>query len=323
MSSPVYPWAPVQMSAAASGASSIYQVGSGSQRITVNNFAAGRPLDLAGLRAWIDRLAQACAAATDSSADRAAKHSARSRTELIDDVRRDLSASGRQSKGKDCLRRLLVTGTVQYHASVSLAPRNPSEQMILDLLVFALWPVVQAPRLPKGWQGYLTELTSPLIAQVVIDAREAEAGRRSIDPPLLTRALAAFQLTGAASNLLEDLGDPTRGYGVVTAVAMAARLPAPAKPGARSLVTWLVAAAVGGASGAAIAEAGTSLIVDFLGGGGTSGPTPTGNDDTPDIGTSGGRGGRSGDVLRHVSGGADVGPDRADAVHDIIDHLFH
>ncbi len=313
--SPISPWPPVQMSATASDESSIYQVGAGAQYVTVNNFAVGQPLDLTGLRTWIDRLSQACAdSAMDASINQAARRSLRHRTELISDIRRDLADSGRQSKGKDCLRRLLVTGIVQFHASVGLTSWKPSEQTVLDLLVFGLWPVIQAHRLPKGWHGYLAELTSPLIAQVVIDAREIGAGR--VDPPLLTRGLAAFPLNDAASNLLQDLGDPSRGYGVVTAVAMAARLPVPAEPGTRSLVTWLVAGAVG-------AEVATKLIVDLLDGPAGGGTGSSGDSVTSDIGTSGGSSGRGGGALKHMPGVIDATPDHTDAAHDIIDHLFH
>ncbi|MCG5445982.1 hypothetical protein NIE79_004511 [Micromonospora sp. NIE79] len=320
MSSPIYPWTPVQMSATATGDSSIYQVGSGSQHITVNNFSAREPLDLAGLRAWMDRLAQACAVAVDASADSTVKRSARVRAAMIEDIRRDLAESGRQTKGKDCIRRLLTTGMVQYHVSVNRAPQTPSERMLLDLFVFTLSPVIQAPRLPKGWHGHLAELTSPLIAQVVIEAREAATKRRPNDPLLLTRALATFQLTGAASNLLEDFGDPARGYGVVAAVAMAARLPVPSNPGARSLLTWLVAATAGGVAGAATAETGTKWIIDMLSG--VGGKTLSGNDDATDIGTSGGGVGSEGGVPKRPSGAVDTTPGRTGVVDDIIDQLF-
>jgi hypothetical protein len=122
-----------------------------------------------------------------------------------------------------------------------------------DLAVFALWPVIETPRLPDGWQEHLAELTSLRLAALVSQARQLGARGRPVAVEGFARTLAAKPFTHGVLALLEDLADPQGGGASLTVLALAGGFPPPPrKPDTKALLGWLIGAgAVGGATASA------------------------------------------------------------------------
>jgi hypothetical protein len=206
-----------------------------------------RPLDLLALRLWVDRIAADYRAMVEDTGDRAGATHVRH----IDLVRAGLDDSGPENeRRKDAVRRLIVAGIIGYLARPGTPPDEPvPEQILLDLIVFSLWPVVTAKKLPPGWQGELAQITSPRLAALVEQAR-AE-GKPTAET--FARAVAKKPFSPAMVTLFDDLADPRRGGALLTAMAIAGGLPAPptGRREGKKVAAWALAIA----GGAALAEA--------------------------------------------------------------------
>ncbi|WP_033346233.1 hypothetical protein [Catenuloplanes japonicus] len=219
------------------------------------HFPPGRPPDLLTLRLWVDRVAADYRTLVSETGEPAGGAHLRG----LDLVLAGLdsgAASGRgagrpEGEGRgDVVRRLVVAGIVRYLASPGPPPDEPViEQILLDLIVFSLWPVVTAQRLPPGWQGELAQLTSPRLAALV--ARERAKARPAAEA--FARTVADRSFSSAMVTLFDDLADPRRGGALLTAMAVAGGLPAPpAGPrNGRRVAAWTL----GIAGGAVLAEA--------------------------------------------------------------------
>lgn len=199
------------------------------------------PLDLLTLRGWIDRIAAdyRATAGTDPA------HAKR-----VDSVRTGLDDSSEENKQRNIIRRMLVAGVCGYLARAEEAPRTPlPEQILLDIVVFALWPVVTAKRLPRNWQGELAEITSPRLAALVEQTRASKWSAEEF-----ARAVARRSLFPAMSALFDDLGDPRRGGAMLTSMALVGGLPKPSPGHARKVFAWVVGIAGGTAALAAVLD---------------------------------------------------------------------
>jgi hypothetical protein len=250
----------MHLEASATDHGTVYQVGRGVQNINhthyVYNSATGpsnrlRPLDLPQLRRWIDHLL------TEYSGSRAASGESKREKARHDRQLRALSGSIHDSLGKeqskDVIRRLIVAGMVEYLSMTETSLLTAThEHIMLDLVVFCAWPIVQIPRLPSTWQTDLGEITGPRLAAVVAAAREANTKKNPVSCESFVRAVASRPFDQSILGILEDLGDPRRGGGALIALAAASRLPAPPnKGGGLALLGWVLA---GIASGAGLAE---------------------------------------------------------------------
>lgn len=206
-----------------------------------------RPLDLLTLRLWVDRIAADYRAMVKETGDRAGAAHVRQ----IDLVRAGLDDSGPENeRRKDVVRRLVVAGIVGYLARPGAPPDEPvPEQILLDLIVFSLWPVVTAKKLPPGWQGDLAQITSPRLAALVERAR----AERKPTAETFARAVANKSFSSAMVTFFDDLADPRRGGALLTAMAIAGGLPAPptGRREGKKVAKWVLAIA----GGAALAEA--------------------------------------------------------------------
>ncbi|MEE1938530.1 hypothetical protein V1L54_03730 [Streptomyces sp. TRM 70361] len=206
-----------------------------------------RPLDLPALRSWVGRIAADYRAAVEDAGDRASIAHVRQ----INLVRAGLDDSGPGSeRRRDVVRRLVVGGVIGYLAGPGTPPDEPvPEQILLDLIVFSLWPVVTARKLPSGWQGELARITSPRLAALVERAR----AERRPTAETFARAVADKSFSSAMATLFDDLADPRRGGALLTAMAIAGGLPAPptGRRGGRKVAAWALAVA----GGAALVEA--------------------------------------------------------------------
>ncbi|MFI6645335.1 hypothetical protein [Streptomyces sp. NPDC050504] len=206
-----------------------------------------RPLDLLALRLWVDRIAADYRTMVEDTGDRAGAAHIRQ----IDFVRTGLDDSGpANERRKDAVRRLVVAGIIGYLAHPGAPPKEPvPEQILLDLIVFSLWPVVTAKKLPSGWQGELAQITSPRLAALVERARDERKPRAET----FARAVANKSFSSAMATLFDDLADPRRGGMLLTAMAIAGGLPAPptGRQESKKVAAWALAIA----GGAALSEA--------------------------------------------------------------------
>lgn len=244
----------IRLVARGRGRAQVYQVVGGTQHVVHHHYGDGPavPLGLPGLRLWIDRLAadyREIVAAGEAPGGR--RQRAGLQRELVA-LRAQLAGDGGHRDGADQVRRLLAAGAVQYLDAAGRVPAESlPEALVVDFAVFALWPVVQAPVLPTGWEGQLAALTSPRLAVLVAGAREAGRGE-GLGLEDFGRSLAERPFAHGVLALLEDLADPRRGGACLTALAVAARTPPPPQRlGGKATLRWLFGAGVaGGAAGA-------------------------------------------------------------------------
>ncbi|SCE82957.1 hypothetical protein [Micromonospora chokoriensis] len=210
-----------------------------------------RPLDLLALRLWLDRVAEDYRVLVAKTQDPAGAVHLRQvdlvRAGLAPDA--DTGARGRggpseNERHRDVIRRLVVAGIVSYLARPGPAPDEPlPEQILLDLIVFSLWPVVTARKLPPDWQGDLAQMTSTRLAALV----ERERDKRQPVAETFARAVANRSFSPAMVTLFDDLADPQRGGGLLTAMAVAGGLPAPptGRREGKRVAAWMLAVAGG------------------------------------------------------------------------------
>lgn len=261
---------------------------------------ASAPLDLIGLRLWLDRIVTDYRELIEPQGrhrrpgpHREPHHSAtagrgRHCLLVLETVRGNM-AHPECEEGKRALRSLVAGGIVAYLGG---GPRTPGERVpevvLLDLLVFAMWPIVTAEYLPRHWQESLAELTSPRLAALVDEAR---LGRGDGDPQAaeaFARAVANRSFARAVLMLCDDLADPARGAPVLTALTVAAEVPQPGRSDARGLLRWAlgvgtgVAAGVAMSHGEALGEYVEQLLAEFrpddAGGGAPTDGGPDGED---------------------------------------------
>ena len=216
---------------------------------------AVEPFDLPLVRQWLRTLAFVDADSAHGSRRRIFRKAARPAHSHQDEVRsvaENLSGSFGKSPTEDILRRLLALGIVQYVHRIGRVPVDAkAEDIVLDVVAFALWSVVQADALPPDWEEALTLLTSPRMAAHVALARKDGTSEKPASFGLLYSKLAEGPVTHGARNLLEDLSDPRRGGTALASLALAADLPEPdPRQRQKAAAVWLFTAVVGGALGA-------------------------------------------------------------------------
>ncbi|MFI1360630.1 hypothetical protein ACH4TV_44725 [Streptomyces sp. NPDC020898] len=324
----------IHLRAQASGHGHIYQTVNGAQNVVHQHHHYGdglpAPLALPELRLWIARLAADYRTLVKSGDGPPGRREAVGHKRQLERLAGELSGSAGRGDGKNQLRRLLTAGAVQYLGLASGVPGDPlPEQLMVDLAVFALWPVVVAPALPDDWQDHLAELTGPRLAVLVGQARELGARGQAPAVEAFGRVLAEKPFAHGVLALLEDLADPRGGGACLTAMSLAERLPPPPqKDGAKAVLTWLLAAGAGAAAteGPDLAE----RVWHWLQGTarGTS-PRPGGDPGHVDSGDDPEqhRGGGSGRHTPVAGRGPDVGPPGAGpggrgGVTGFLDDLF-
>lgn len=320
----------IRQEARVQGQGQVYQVAHGSQRIVNHHhYAAPQPavpLNLPELRIWIERItADYRLLLADRNAPPRGRRAASQDKKELAALGASLAGDPGRREGKDLLRRLLAAGAAQYLSRGGPIPAGTlPEAVVIDLVVFALWPVVQAPELPEGWRDHMAELTSPRLAALTASARDAVRQGRNVTPEGLTRQLAGKAFTQAILALLEDLDDPRRGGACLTALSLAAHQPSPPqKAGGKALLGWLLSGAVGAAAGgttvgaAGLAEQAWDWLHSTSRGTGRGAPgTPDVDQDDLEQHRGGGGGMRGGHGLAPPPGS---GPSSAT---DFIDDLF-
>lgn len=116
------------------------------------------PLDAPAIRQWLATLASAETDAKDGTARgpfRRMRRKTLPHEGELAAINNNLAGEFGRSRPEDVLRRMLALGTVQYVKSVGRIPGDATAgDVIIDVVAFALWSVVQAPTLPEGWQGF-------------------------------------------------------------------------------------------------------------------------------------------------------------------------
>jgi hypothetical protein len=161
------------------------------------------------------------------------------------------SAGSPSGSGKDALRGLLAAGIVYYSGLTKALPADvDSDQVLLDIAVVALWPVVLASKLPKRWFEDLSELSSPRVARVVSYARLSRTTGVQVGVVTFMRSLSQSAIAVGVRNLLEDMSDAKRGGAFLTAVAIANGSPQlPGQGKGVQVIKWVLGAAAAGVIG--------------------------------------------------------------------------
>ncbi|MGW7420705.1 hypothetical protein ACWGJB_11670 [Streptomyces sp. NPDC054813] len=124
------------------------------------------------------------------------------------------------------------------------------EQVAVDFATFALWPIVEAPKLPEDWAEALQRITSEPVARIVMHARVSRHQGSPMTVMQFSRALAAVPVAAGILALLHDLNDPRRGGSALTAVSLAHNgSRPPLGSSAKTLALWTLAAAASGIVG--------------------------------------------------------------------------
>src|SRR5436305_9313853 len=133
-----------------------------------------------------------------------------------------------QGNVADMVRGLLAAGAVRYRGLAAInANTHVPEQAVLDFVVFALWPVILAPKLPEAWYKTLEEISSSFVARLVAHARLSRTTGQPLSPAELYRALSGGPFSAGVINLLCDLNDPRRGGGALPPLALVTATQAP------------------------------------------------------------------------------------------------
>ncbi|MEW2082020.1 hypothetical protein [Streptomyces sp. NPDC005283] len=262
----------ISLEARATGHGQTYQVVHGKQRIVHHHHYHGdglpAPLPLPDLQLWIARLAADYRALVKAGDGPSGRREAAGHGRQLDVLERELAGSAGRRNGKDPLRRLLAAGAAQYLDRASRVPTDPlPEQLMVDLAVFALWPVIEAPALPVDWQDHLAALTTPRLAVLVSQVRQLGIRGKAVAPDAFGRALADKPFAHGVLALLEDLADPRGGGACLTAISLAGRVPPPPqKASAKAVLGWLLAGGTVAIEGPDLAEHAWHWLQDMAGG---------------------------------------------------------
>lgn len=225
----------------------VVQAGTFNGQINFHYEGDRAPLDLYALRLWIDRISRdyrAHLALDDSRSE--PEHLARVEGILGHTVD---APNAKAKSQRDMIWKLLISGIAAYLAQAGRAPRTPlPEQVLLDIIVFSVWPIVTARKLPDPWQGHLAMLTSPRLAALVAQTREAYRPGEAAAAEGFARRVANREFAPAMIRLFESLGDPRRGGAVLTSLAVVGGFEAPPRGGARRVLTWVIGAVAGAAA---------------------------------------------------------------------------
>jgi hypothetical protein len=214
----------------------VVQAGTFSGQIHHHHADSRQPLDLLTLRLWVERIAADHGAQVEGDRKRS-KH-----LRQVDQVRAGLA----DPATADAVRRLMIAGMVGYLARSGPPPERPVlGQILLDLVVFSLWPVVTARKLPPGWEGEVAQLTSPRLAVLVQRAR----AERKPSAEAFSRAVASGPLESAITALFDDLADPRGSGALLTGMALAGGLKPPptGRNAGKKVAVWALVI-VGGAT---------------------------------------------------------------------------
>jgi hypothetical protein len=249
-----------QVDARAKGHGDVRVVVQGTQHNVENHYygeardAAGpiRPFDLPNLRLWIDRIVNDYRRQVTGEVQGLTAKEAADQLRQLTALQHSVDDPPANAGGRNTLRRLLASGVAQYLSRADqLTAGQVPEQLLVDLLVFAIWAVLEAPRLPETWLQDLAELTSPRVAVLTEAARNAKAAGQPAEVEAFASVLSAKPVSQAVINLLDDLNDPGRGGSAFTALAVAAGLPSPPRRGgAKATATWVFAVLTGATAGA-------------------------------------------------------------------------
>lgn len=259
--------------------------------VIVERRASREPPNLAELRIWIARLLTNYERYLVEEKLSLSKREQKNLHKRLEALRQTYQGEP-QGSGKDRLRELIASGVVTYgfdgsDASLEKVP----EQLMVELVTFALWPVILAPKLPGSWFEDLQEISSPQLATLVTHARLSQTTGSRMSVQTFERAVSAVQFAGGLLKLFDDLNDPRRGGPALTAVVLADSGSVPPKHATpKAIVLWSLSAAAAGVIGNRADDA-LAAAWDWLIDNGTSNTASHGHSSSgssADAGSSGG-----------------------------------
>jgi hypothetical protein len=225
------------------------------------------PLDLPQLRLWIARMIENYEKIIES------KILFTYSEKEIKTYHKALLALGRTCSGapkgpsKDRVRELLASGALYYGLQSKPPEQLIPEQVVIDFSVFALWPLVVAPKPPKDWIIALQEITGSMpLVRLVIHARFSLGTSEPLNAQQFGQVLSQAWFAPAILNLLNDFADPQKGGCALTAVAIASTGRAPRQDrgiSPREIAKWALVTAVAGVIGNRADDA-LTIVYDWL-----------------------------------------------------------
>lgn len=214
----------------------------------------GAPLDLLKLRLWLDRIIEeyrARGSAEPGGHDNRTLERVERLASQIDDPPTQ-AWSNRSDNSRSEVERLVVLGIAGYlERAAQSPPKRVPGQVLLDLLVFGMWPVVTAKRLPENWRESLSLISSPRITDLVERARADHAARRKDAADRFAQGVASQDFSTAMLMLCEALSDPSGAGAALASMAVAAGLRPARFTWPRDILKWMLGTAMGaGAIGA-------------------------------------------------------------------------
>ncbi|SIM54882.1 hypothetical protein [Micromonospora cremea] len=311
----------VHLHARVDGTARAYQVGYGTQVIHHHYPAelGRKPLDPANLRLWIDRMAADYRDLISAGRRPARRRETATQANRLASIAGSVAGAPGRTDPMTVLRHFLAAGAAQYLFRTGPLPQNAlPEHIVLDFTVFALWPVVQAPSLPDGWEVELAEITSPRLARLVARARIGHARQPEATMQAFAREIADKPFAHGVLSLLEDFSDPRLGGAYLTPLALAAGYPAPPREtSARNIFTWFLAGAAAGL-GIATVDHTVDLVWEWMRNRQHNPLTQVFEEAVAGTSTNG---------EQTIHGGRRLAPDRqgdgANLIDNIIDELFH
>jgi hypothetical protein len=250
----------ISMRASAKHGSTIYQVVGNVENLNTSYCmpeCGSGPLDLAGLRIWIDRMVRDYESILAERGSQVPTRDTRNDLRHLEGLQQALTGgSSRKNGAKDLVLRLVVSGVVQFSHHAREYPRGVvPEQLVIDMATFALWPLIEASVLPDEWAEVLAEASSPLIATVVEAARSSRAHSHDVTPDRLGAVLSRYEYGPGIACLLGEMADPRRSGPLLSVMAfMSGVEEPPLLRNGHSVVYWLLGGVAAGVASDHIAE---------------------------------------------------------------------
>lgn len=218
-------------------------------------------LDLPQLRIWIARLAADYEQMTRAGSLSLTRAEKRKHQNALRSAK--TSCDGKISgAGMERIRELIAVGVSRYRPIGVLPPDSLlPEQIAIDFVVSALWPLVIVPRLPKSYLDDLSQIASEPLARLVAHARLARASGLGMGSQKFGEAIANSDFAPGVLNLLNDLADPRRGGCALTAISIAGSgTTPPHRMSPKAVAVWLLSAAAAGVVGNRADDALSNLV---------------------------------------------------------------
>ncbi|MEJ2865895.1 hypothetical protein [Actinomycetospora flava] len=199
-------------------------------------------IELVQLRAWVHRLAL--------DLERASIRHTNLKREKKTIKLLERAVDGKPRGARRYVRTLLAAGVMRYkELQAPVENETLPDAIVFDFAADALWPLIHAPHPPNGWMAALSEIASPAISILSLDARKDLKTFGRVDRAEFQAQLADRRCAAGVLNMLRDLGDPRGTAPHLAALCLAGGVEAPDREEnespPKSTLRWILAGAAG------------------------------------------------------------------------------